>query len=150
MLSENVAIVLSWVSFITAGISIAYLFVLYEVYDYRETKIDKIARQFTWGLAITSIVIVMYSLVSLFINYDIKTEKEFHQSIKDKYSVTLTAEQENELYELIKELDEDSQILYATGSTKIGDREIIAIWRDKELFLMEFKNGSLVEIAERR
>lgn len=150
MLSDNTATVLVWVALIIGAISIAYLMALYEIYDYRETRIDKIARRFTWALAIASFAIIFYSIISMVANYDVKTEKAISQSIKEKYSIELNFEQKNELYELIKEIDEENQTLYATGSTKIGDREIIAIWRDKEIFLMEFKNGSLVEIAERR
>lgn len=112
------------------------------------TKIDRTAHILTNTLPFILGIVSIYSLVSIF-HYETtlanEKEKTIPETIKTKYNITLTEKQQKELSRLIDEKNYGNKI-YSTGSTTINGKQIIAVWENNQIYLLEFKNGQFVEI----
>lgn len=146
MLSEETAHILFWCSFASTVIAILVLFVNLDGYNYYTRKIDKIALFFVSGLAVFSFVIAIYSLISIYYHSETNSYNKVTKAVEEKYDIKITDQQKKDLYDLIYDIDEEEEPLYATGSTIINGKEVIAVWKDDQIFLMEFKNEKLVEL----
>lgn len=147
MLSDPVAFTLSWISLAGIFITVFMLFGFYEAsYDY-DTMTNRIASALRVAMLIAFIGVLIYSMVSLFANQSHQVYEKISKTAKEKYGIVLTEEENKKLYSLIDDFDETEELLYGSGSTKINGKETIAIWRQNELFLMEYNNGKLEELS---
>lgn len=147
MLSSSIASFLLFSSFLGSIFAVLFLFTIYESGMYENKKLGKTATFFAWGATIALLLTVVYSLISLFHSSSFQEETRMREAVKDKYGITLNEKQARDLHDILDEIDEDEEPLYASGSTIVDGREMIAVWKGKKLYLMEFKNGSLVEVS---
>lgn len=108
------------------------------------TTIDVIAHNSKIVLFIVFILSMIYAFISVFAYEDTLSSQKINTAITSKYEINLTDKQKDELFQYDDALDDGKQ-LYSTGSTIIDGKEVIAIWKNNEIFLLEFKNGQWVE-----
>lgn len=117
-------------------------------YGRKITKIDYIAYILKRILPFIFTITLIYSFISIFHYENTKHEqniKTVTEQVKIKYDITLTEKQQTQLLENFTETYQNMK-LYSSGSTTLDGEEIIAVWKNNELFLLEFKNGQFVEI----
>ena len=150
MLSDAIAVPLTWASLAGIVISFFALLYFYESGYYRHNnKGEQTAHTLRWITMFILAGTLIYSLISMFANEDTRNQTDIQTSVKNKYGITLTQEQTNKLTQLQGEYDTEDQPIYSTGSTTINGKETIALWRDGEITLLEFKNGSLQELGQK-
>lgn len=151
MLSDIVAIWLGIVSFVTlAFFAVTYLFFdsYYSPrYSYSRRDTGRIvANWFKVGLLCLSLILLIWSLISLYVNNSESTKNETITEIKNKYGIELTEEQADQLNSIAREYDEGAYNLKPLGASKIDGVDVILVMDDSgEYHLLKNVNGSLVE-----
>ena len=101
----------------------------------------------TFVITITSLIVSLLLLIYAFISMSSYSKTDYQvlaEQVKQTYGISLTPEQSQSLLELKQNTSE--QKLYS--SVEVKGRELVAIWNDTEIQLMEYKNGKLTEISK--
>lgn len=148
MLSNEAANWLAWISLAGILVSVLVMFGLYEAGytgNYYENLGTKIASGLRGILLVTFMATLVYSIVSLYHNEATERENTVSNIPKEKYSIELTKDQQDDLFKNLPDSQKDFQ---SSGHTEINNQEIIAIWHGKELFLYTYVDGQLKELPK--
>lgn len=150
VLSLSVAYALFWVSLGVITVSFFVLINDYEYVYFFPTIVDRATRVAKWCLFYLSIGVLAYSIFSIFVSHNVQKVDMVSERLETKYGVTFNEETFDSIVDSLDVNTKDKDSVDFSDMVKVDGSDLVVVHRGGDLFLMEFKNGSLVEVEQAR